>query len=81
MCDFFEKALMFAGGTLLVLATLLTVWWIVYVGSGAACSDRWEASGLNHRHSFIAGCFVEVSPGKWLASDKVRHNILKESLE
>lgn len=79
MEDFAYKT--FIAFSLLAIIALLTV--LLYgfwsVATGAGCANRWSKSGMNYKHSFVEGCFVEVSPGKWLPADRVRYDIPKES--
>lgn len=42
-------------------------WW-----NSVQCAAKWEASGMAHDWSIVAGCRVEVSPGKWLPDERVR---------
>jgi prepilin-type N-terminal cleavage/methylation domain-containing protein len=48
----------------IIFATVLTVPY--------QCRARWERSGMAAEWGFFTGCQVEVEPGRWIPSDRVR---------
>jgi prepilin-type N-terminal cleavage/methylation domain-containing protein len=36
------------------------------------CSAQWERSGMKSEWGLFTGCLVEVEPGRWLPSERIR---------
>lgn len=54
-----------------ILAAIAALGWGAYAFDAAACSAKW-AGTYPSDYSFLAGCRIEVAPGKWLPADNYR---------
>lgn len=54
-------------GVLFMLVSLCGIFWNSYI-----CESKWKASGMKSEYSVINGCMLEVTPGKWIPSDRYR---------
>lgn len=52
---------------LIVLVVVGTFWW-----SAAACSSKWDRSGMQSSWGPIQGCVVKLPDGRWLPEERVR---------
>jgi hypothetical protein len=59
-----------------VFIILTTVFGLIGVGgyfwNAYTCDSKWKASGMRSEYGYINGCMLEVTPGKWIPSDRYR---------
>ena len=55
-----------------IIGLLLVGWLGVVVYVRAGCWMRWRDTGYDYKYTFLSGCLVQQSSGKWLPEDKVR---------
>ena len=43
-----------------------------YAWNTFTCDSRWSESQMNSKFTFMNGCMLEVSPGKWIPENRYR---------
>jgi hypothetical protein len=58
---------------ILPLILIIILIWAGMWGYGYfSCNVRWISTGYKSRYSYVAGCLIQQSTGKWLPEDKMR---------
>lgn len=44
----------------------------IFITPPFMCKAKWEQSGMASDFGYLKGCLVEVEPGRWIPSNRVR---------